>query len=113
MLQFQPVNPDMWRIIDAMMGMLDKRLGTNELMYGQSSKQMRSAQEASIKDDNGSIRPDDMAEQVEATMTIVARKEALASRWLLTGQDVLPILGPERSRCARTSFLSEMSASAD
>ena len=96
--QFQPVNPDLWKIIDAMFGLLDKRLGTNELMYGQSSRQMRSAQEASVKSDQVNIRPDDMAEQVEATMTMVARKEALASRWILTSKDVLPALGPERAR---------------
>jgi hypothetical protein len=98
MLQFEPVNPDIWRIIDAMLGILDKRLGTNELMYGQSARQMRSAQEAAVKVDQVSIRPDDMAEQTEATMTMVARKEAIALRWILTGEDVQPYMGPERAR---------------
>jgi hypothetical protein len=98
MLQFQPVNPDIWRIIDAMMQLLDKRLGTNELMYGQSQRQMRSAQEAAVKTDQVNIRPDDMAEQVEAAMTMAARKEAIANRWVMRGEDVLPILGPARAR---------------
>ncbi len=40
------------------------------------------------------IRPDDMAEKVEAWMTEAARTEAVAARMLLSPMDVLPILGP-------------------
>ena len=35
-----------------------------------------------------------MAESVENAMSMLARREALATRWLLTPQDVEPILGP-------------------
>jgi len=84
--------------MEAMMGVLEKRIGLNELMYGESPRQMRSASEAQIKGDQLKIRPDDMAEQVEAAMTLLSRKEAIAAYWHLTSQDVAPILGEDRAQ---------------
>ena len=65
-----------------------------ELVYGMTDKQIRSATEASVKSDQISIRPDDMAEVLENSMTLLSRKEAIATRWLLTAQDLEPIIGP-------------------
>ena len=93
--QMPQVNGDIWQIISAVMEMLDKRLALTELAYGQSSRQYRSAQEAMIKRDAMNVRPDDMANIVEDACTDMARKEALAARWLLSGQDVGPIVGQD------------------
>jgi len=54
----------------------------------------RSAAEAQIKNENISIRPDNMANELEDCMSLLARREALAARWLLEPQDIKPILGP-------------------
>lgn len=93
-LQHPPFQADIWRVIEAVMELFDKRVGLSELMYGMSGKQMRSAQEAEIKSDAVNVRPDDMANKVEDAMSELARQEALAIRWHLTGKDVGPVMGP-------------------
>jgi hypothetical protein len=35
-----------------------------------------------------------MANELEDTMSLLSRREALAARWLLEPQDVVPVLGP-------------------
>ena len=88
------VSSDMWQIISAVSDLFDKRVGLTELVYGQTAKQMRSASEASAKQGNLQIRPDDLANSVEDWMGDVAAKEAMAARWLLQPKDVAPVLGP-------------------
>ena len=65
----------------------------SELAYGYTRSSFRSAAEAQIKNENISIRPDNMANELEDCMSVLARREALASRWLLEPQDVVPVLG--------------------
>lgn len=71
----------------------EKRTGVNEVMYAESTRQMRSAKEAQLKGDYAKLRPDDMAEVVEAFATNLARKEAFAARVHLEAKDVAPIFG--------------------
>jgi len=92
--QLPNVTNEIWNVISAVTEMLDKRLGMTELVYGLTSSQMRSATEASVKSEQISVRPDDMAECVENAMTMLSRREALACRWLLQPEDIEPILGP-------------------
>lgn len=92
--QLPNVTNEIWNVISAVTEMLDKRLGMTELVYGLTSSQMRSATEASVKSEQISVRPDDMAECVENAMTRLSRHEALACRWLLRPEDIEPILGP-------------------
>ncbi|HUR52929.1 MAG TPA: hypothetical protein VMZ71_02275 [Gemmataceae bacterium] len=93
-LQHPNFNGDIWRVIEAIAEQFDRRVGLTELMYGQSAKQLRSAEEASIKSAQMSVRPDEMANKVEDWMGRVARKEAFAARWHLKAQDVAPVMGP-------------------
>lgn len=93
-LSHPQVNNDIWKVIELINQEFDKRTGLSELMYGQSARQMRSAEEANLKGEQISIRPDDMANRVEETMTLVFRKLAIAARWHLTSEDVKPIIGP-------------------
>jgi hypothetical protein len=92
--QMPQVTRDLWDIIQAIMEQFSQRTGLSELVYGFTKSQLRSAAEATIKNENVSIRPDNMANEVEDCMSLLARREALAIRWLLEPQDVAPVLGP-------------------
>ena len=85
---------DMWKIVQHVSDMFDKRVGLTELVFGMTRNQFRSAAEAQVKSEQISVRPDDMANVLEDAMSMLARKEALAARWLLTPQDIEPIMGP-------------------
>lgn len=93
-LQHPEFNGDIWRVIEAISEQFDRRVGLTELMYGMSSRQLRSAAEADIKSAQMSVRPDEMANKVEDWMGRVARKEAIAIRWHLSPQDVASVMGP-------------------
>lgn len=92
-LQRPQINKDLYEGIQIFEKNFEKRTGLLETMQGQTSTQSRSAQDAAGKQQMAQIRPDDMANTVEDVATTLARKEAIASRLLLTGQDVLPIVG--------------------
>jgi hypothetical protein len=92
--QLPQVTPELWQIVQAVSEMFDKRVGLTELTYGLTRAQFRSAAEAQVKSEQISVRPDDMANVLEDAMSLLARREALAARWLLEEQDVIPVLGP-------------------
>ncbi|MBX6312826.1 MAG: hypothetical protein IRY99_07920 [Isosphaeraceae bacterium] len=93
-LQMPSMNTDIWKVIAAVEQNFERRVGLTELMYGSTTdKQIRSAEEASIRSQSSNIRPNDMAECVEAWMTEATQKEAMASRLLLGPEDVRPIMG--------------------
>lgn len=91
--QMPQVTKDLWDIISAILDEFAKRTGLTELAFGYTRSSFRSAAEAQIKNENISIRPDNMANELEDTMSQLARREALAARWLLEPQDVVPVLG--------------------
>jgi hypothetical protein len=97
-LQHPGFNPEVYKVIEGVTHNFERRTGLTELMYGQTSRQIRSAQEANIKADAMNIRPDEMANRVEDAMSMAARQEAFVARWHLRGQDVLPVLGQEGAR---------------
>jgi hypothetical protein len=92
-LDHPQVNADIWKIIESVMILFDKRVGLTDLVYGLSGKQMRSAQEAAVKEERTSVRPDDMAERVESWQTMIARKEAQMLRGLCGPEAVAPVFG--------------------
>jgi hypothetical protein len=92
--QMPPVSPEIWQVLQAVSDQFDKRVGLTELVYGMTRNQFRSAAEAQVKSEQISVRPDDMANALEDAMGEIARKEAMAARWLLQGQDIEHILGP-------------------
>ncbi len=91
--QFPQVTKDLWDIISAVSDLFAQRTGLTELVYGYTRSQFRSAAEATIKNENISVRPDNMANELEDCMSLLSRREALAARWLLEPQDVVPVLG--------------------
>jgi len=92
--QLPQVTKDLWDILTAVADQFAQRTGLTELAYGYTRSQFRSAAEATIKQENVSVRPDNMANDLEDAMSTLARREALAARWLLEPKDVAPILGP-------------------
>lgn len=92
--QMPPVSPEIWQVLQAVSDQFDKRVGLTELVYGMTRNQFRSAAEAQVKSEQISVRPDDMANALEDSMSELARKEAMAAKWLLQGPDIESILGP-------------------
>lgn len=92
-LQAPPFSVDIWTMVAAVMAEIDKRTGITELMHGLTTRQMRSAAEAEIKDQNISVRPDDMASKVEDWLHEVAMREIQAARWFCEIPDVAPAVG--------------------
>lgn len=87
-------NSDIWRMVSEVLDMIDKRTGLTELLYGLSGgTQIRSATEADVRNQNVSVRPDDMASRVEDWLSHCAMKEMEAAEWGLTQEDVKPVLG--------------------
>jgi hypothetical protein len=93
-IQHPQLNPDIINILKLVEANFEKRTGLNELIYGETAHQYRSAEEAQVKQQNLNIRPDDMANKVEEMMTDVARKEAMMARWHMDGNDISRIYGP-------------------
>lgn len=92
-LRHPPTNMDAWKIVEALLEMFERRTGLSEVLAGVQKKQDRTATSANIRQQNVSIRPDDMASKVETWMTDVAQRERLAVRWWVTGEDVRQLLG--------------------
>lgn len=87
-------NVDIWNMVSQVLQMIDKRTGLTELIYGLGGgTQIRSATEADVRNQNVSVRPDDMASRVEDWLSATALKEMEAAEWMLSGEDVAPVLG--------------------
>ena len=85
----------LWRMVSDCIALIDRLSGLNELLAGMTTTQMRSAEEAAIKQSNTQIRPDDMAQKVEDWLTLCAKKEILAAQWVLEPQDIAAVVGDE------------------
>ena len=81
------------RLHAEVLDMVDKRIGLTDLIYGMTNRQIRSATEADIKEQNTNIRPDDMAGRVEDFLSATALNEMAACVWGCTKEDVTPVLG--------------------
>lgn len=85
---------DVWTMISEVLELIDRRTGLTELMYAMSGRQMRSATEANVRNQNLAIRPDDMASKVEDFISETNVREMQAARWFCEPQHVLPVVGP-------------------
>lgn len=82
-----------WTMLEAVLELIDKRTGLTELVYGLTSRQIRSATEATVRDSNLSVRPDDMAQSVENALSLVNVREMQAARWFCEAKDIEPAVG--------------------
>ena len=94
-LQAPPFHGDIWKMVASVSEIIAKRLGLNDMAYGQTDHAFRSAAEAQGAQGNFSVRPDDMASKTEDVASLIARKEAIAARLHCTGEDVAPVLGED------------------
>ena len=86
----------------------EKATGLHEFLFsGEGSRQARSSAEAQIRDRNSRGRVDDMMACVESWATKVARKEAMAARFLLDDMDVRRVVGAEPARAWGTILTPE------
>lgn len=92
-LQAPDFSRDIWQMLTEVMEIFDKRVGLTELMYGLSTRQMRSAEEASVKQNNTTVRPDEMASKVEDWASEVALKEMECATFCMDRSDFVPFLG--------------------
>lgn len=106
-LQAPSFNVDIWRMVAEVNEQIDKRLGLTELMYGLSSRQMRSAAEAQYRHSTINVRPDDMASRVEDWLSLVVTREMQCLRWVANYEDVLPVLGEAASQVFATQILAQ------
>ena len=106
-LQAPSFSIDIWNMVAQVNSAIDKRLGLTELMYGQSSRQMRSAAEAQYRQQNINIRPDDMASRVEDWLSLSAIREIQAMRFVAEYEDVAPILGPVAAKVFAEQILTQ------
>ena len=94
-LQHPQTNLDVWKILEALLTLFERRTGLNELLAGAQEKVDRSATSTRIRQQNLSVRPDQMAAKVEAWMTEAALREALAVRWNVRPEDTSDLWGAE------------------
>jgi hypothetical protein len=92
-IQHPGFNPEIEKVLVQMIDLFEKRTGLTDLVYGETSTQLRSAAEADVKQTNANVRPGDMAQVVEDWASECARKEMACARWVITPQDVQPVLG--------------------
>ncbi len=92
-IQHPNMNQNAEMLLDRTMVYFEQRTGLSELLYGATQTQLRSATEANVKNNNASVRPDDMAQTVEEQAGVVATNELIAARWMLEPDDVRPALG--------------------
>lgn len=85
----------MWKMVSESIALIDRLSGLTELLAGMTTTQMRSAEEAAVKQANTQIRPDDMAQRVEDWLTLAAKKEMLAAQWVLEAQDIAAVVGDQ------------------
>lgn len=90
-----PMNSDIFAAIDRLMQMFDKRTGLTDLVYGLNvgGVASRTAADIKAKQENLSVRPDDMASQVEGWQSEAAQQEKFLAAWNVEGQDIRPLLG--------------------
>ena len=87
------------KFMEVMQREFEKASGLYSILYsGETGTQIRSATDAQVKDRNSRGRIDDMRERVIRWQSKIARKEALAARFLLEEGDIEKTLGPDAAK---------------
>jgi hypothetical protein len=87
------------RFFELMEQRYQKATGLYDILYaGEVPRQMRSAQEAAMKERFSRSRIDDMRDRVAEWMKQQARMEALGARFLHSGEEIAALFGPEAGR---------------
>jgi hypothetical protein len=106
-LQHPPLNRDLYEILDRVAEAFDKRVGLSELLYGNNpGATSRTAEDAAMKRQALTVRPDHMATKVEEWQTEVAKMERVCSQIFITAEDVKPVMGEIGSMLWQTLIMS-------
>lgn len=94
-LQMPEMGFDLFRMINMVSVMFDKRTGLSELLYGMNpgGAASRTAADINVKSEMASIRPEYMSQQVEDWQTEVANLERIAAGWSVQGEHIKPLVG--------------------
>jgi hypothetical protein len=86
---------DVWKIIELVSDLFDKRTGLTESAYGRNEDgtQNRTAEETAAKTRAVGVRPEYMQKKVLRWQCRVAATEAFVTRWFVKAQDTVPLLG--------------------
>lgn len=89
------VSFDLFRVIEMVMDMFDKRVGLTELLYGLNpgNKVSRTATDINVKQEMVSVRPEYMANKVEEWQSEAANLEKFCAAWNVKGEWLRPLLG--------------------
>lgn len=95
-LQQPETRMDVWRIIELVSELFDKRTGLTAFAYGQNEggTQDRSAEQTAARAKAVGARPQWMQKKVVGWQSRISQVEAFLTRWFVTGNDVVPLLGP-------------------
>jgi len=85
---------DLLNAIQMLSESFDKRTGLSEILYAMSSRQIRVAADAHTRQENASIRPEQMARKVAAWMSRVAANELSLAADVVRSESLIPLLGP-------------------
>ena len=89
------INNDIPKTIEFVLGLLEKRTGLSDMLYGANSgANPRSATEYQGKLDTVNIRPEHMQKKVAGWQSEVADKEVLCAYMHVSAQDIAEQLGP-------------------
>jgi hypothetical protein len=94
-LQQPETRMDVWKIIELVSTMFDKRTGLTEFAYGRNEDgtQNRTAEETLAKKAATGVRPEHMQKKVTEWQARVATVEGLLAHRFVTAEDVAPIMG--------------------
>jgi hypothetical protein len=94
-LSFPDINVDMWKVLQILMEMFDKRIGLSDDQYGQppGGSMDRVAGPARARIQMGGVRKEHMAQKVEQWQVDLARIEAFATKMFVEGRDVEDLFG--------------------
>jgi hypothetical protein len=94
--QFKELSYDVWRVVDRISEIFDRRVGLTDLMFGMNpgGAASRSATDVKAKTEKLSVRPDHMSKKIDGWMREAARMEKLCAYWAgVSGEHVRPLMG--------------------
>ena len=86
-------NTDILQALDILQSNFDKRVGLNELLYGESSRQVRVAADIRERSSRASVRPDKMAGDVATFITNASQLEMFLASKHVEGASLTHLLG--------------------
>lgn len=95
-IQQPETRADLWRIVELVSDMFDKRVGLTEFAYGRNENgtQNRTAEETIAKQRAVGVRPEHMQKKVVEWQSHIAALEGFVTRWFVDGESVEGLIGP-------------------